>query len=84
MWPQFPTQAAAAAAYEKYLRDAFAKPYILVYFKCQYVDQVLPTGMLKQGLLQTDGKPYEEFAGLLKVIHERLIEQFVNEGRMAR
>jgi hypothetical protein len=84
MWPQFPTQAAAAAAYEKYLRDAFAKPYILGYFKCQYVDQVLPTGMLKQGLLQTDGKPYEEFAGLLKVIHERLIEQFVNEGRMAR
>jgi len=84
MWPQFPTQAAAAAAYEKYLRDAFAKPYILGYFKCQYVDQVLPTGMLKQGLLQTDGKPCEEFAGLLKVIHERLIEQFVNEGRMAR
>ena len=52
MWPQFKTPAEAATAYEAYLRAAFAKPYILGYFKCQYVDQVLPTGMLKQGLLQ--------------------------------
>ena len=84
MWPQFPTQAAAAEAYEKYLGDAFAKPYILGYFKCQYWDQVLPTGMLKQGLRQADGKPYEEFVGLLTKIHQRLIEQLEKEGRLAR
>jgi len=84
MWPQSPTQAEAAAAYENYLHAAFAKPYILGYFKCQYVDQVLPTGMLKQGLLQTGGKPYEEFTGLLTGIHQRLIEQLEREGRLAR
>jgi hypothetical protein len=82
MWPQFPTAAEAAAAYEVYLRAAFAKPYILGYCKCQYVDQVLPTGMLKQGLLRKDGRPCEEFAALLRAIHERLIQQFKQEGRM--
>ena len=66
------------------ITDAFAKPYILGYFKCQYVDQVLPTGMLKQGLHQADGKPYEEFVGLLTKIHQRLIEQLEKEGRLAR
>jgi len=81
MWPQFPTAAAAAEAYEGYLRAAFAKPYILGYFKCQYVDQVLPTGMLKQGLHKPDGTTYEEFAGLLQAIHQRLVAQFEKEGR---
>jgi hypothetical protein len=84
MWPQFPTPAEAAIAYEAYLRAAFAKPYILGYFKCQYVDQVLPTGMLKQGLHKRDGTIYEEFAGLLKALHQRLIEQLEKEGRLAR
>jgi hypothetical protein len=84
MWPQFKTPSEAATAYEAYLRAAFAKPYILGYFKCQYVDQVLPTGMLKQGLLQTDGKPYAEFAKLLTAIHQRLIEQLELERRLTR
>jgi hypothetical protein len=84
MWPQFKTPAEAAAAYEAYLRAAFARPYMLGYFKCQYVDQVLPTGMLKQGLHKRDGTIYEEFAGLLKALHQRLIEQLEKEGRPAR
>ena len=50
-------------------------PRCIGYFKCQYVDQVLPTGMLKQGLHKSDGTVYEEFAGLLTQVHQRLIEQ---------
>ena len=84
MWPQFKTPAAAAEAYEAYLRAAFAKPYILGYFKCQYADQVLPTGMLKQGLHKRDGTIYEEFAGLLKALHQQLLEQLRKEERLAR
>jgi len=53
MWPQFKTPAEAAVAYAAYLRAAFDKPYILGYFKCQYMDQALPTGMLKQGLISS-------------------------------
>lgn len=84
MWPQFKTPAEAAAAYEAYLRAAFAKPYVLGYFKCQYVDQILPTGMLKQGLHRTDGSTYEEFARALQAIHQRLIAQFQREGLWPR
>ena len=50
MWPQFPTDDEAAQAYEAYLVSAFAKPYILGYYKCQYRDAVLAGGQLKQGL----------------------------------
>ena len=82
MWPQFRTPAEAATAYEAYLRAAFGKPYFLGYFKCQYVDQPLPTGMLKQGLNLPDGSPREEFRALLRGIHQRLTEQWRVEGRL--
>ena len=55
--------------------------HVLGYFTCQYVDQVLPTGMLKQGLHKSDGTVYEEFAGLLAHVHQRLIEQLELERR---
>ena len=75
MWPQFATPA-EAAAYEAYLRAAFAKPYLLGYFKCQYVDQVLPTGMLKEGWLETRQGPVRtDFAERLAAIHHRIRAQ---------
>ena len=82
MWPQSRTPGESATAYEAYLRAAFSKPYFLGYFKCQYVDQQLPTGMLKQGLSLPDGTPREEFRRLLKGIHQRLAEQLRTEGRL--
>jgi hypothetical protein len=83
MWPQFATPAEAAAAYETYLRAAFAKPYLLGYFKCQYVDQVLPTGMLKEGLLETrQGPVRKEFAERLAAIHHRIRAQIESENRI--
>jgi hypothetical protein len=83
IWPQFPTPAEAAIAYETYLSAAFAKPYILGYFKCQYVDQVLPTGMLKEGLLETRQGPVRtEFAAMLSAIHHRLRTQLESEKRI--
>jgi hypothetical protein len=73
MWPQFGTPDEAAAAYETYLRAAFSRPYLLGYFKCQYVDAVLPTGMLKQGLLESgQGPPRAAFAEKLAAIHEEI------------
>jgi hypothetical protein len=32
--------------------------------------------MLKQGLLQAGGEPYEEFTGRLKAIHQKLMAEF--------
>ena len=56
MWPQFATDDEAAQAYEAYLVSAFAKPYILGDYKCQYRDAVLASGQLKQGLRTVDGE----------------------------
>ena len=81
--PQFATPAEAATAYEAYLRASFAKPYVLGYFKCQYVDQGLPTGMPKEGLLETRQGPVRtEFAERLAAIHHRLRVQLKSEKRI--
>jgi hypothetical protein len=78
MWPQFKTADEAAAAYEAYLTAAFSRPYILGYFKCQYVDAVLPTGMLKQGILESRSGPIREsFAAELAAIHQRLLQSLL-------
>ncbi len=82
MWQQLPTASEAATAYDAYLRGVFSLPYCLGYFKCQYMDQPLPTGQLKQGLVRTDGTAYAEFSRLLKGIHQRLTDQWRSEGRL--
>jgi hypothetical protein len=76
MWPQFPTPAEAATGYEAYLTSAFAKPYILGYYKCQYRDAILPTGQLKQGLRTVSGELRKDWAESLRQIHTRLLEKF--------
>lgn len=80
MWPQFPTPAKAATAYEAYLTSALAKPYILGYFKCQYRDAILPTGQLKQGIRTVNGDLRRDWAERLQQIHSRLLEEFEKQG----
>lgn len=82
MWAQLPTASEAAAAYEAYLRGVFGLPYFLGYFKCQYMDQTLPTGMLKQGLIKPDGTAYPEFPRLLPDVHQRLMEQWRSDRKL--
>ena len=80
MWPQFPTPAEAAKGYEAYLTSAFAKPYILGYYKCQYRDAILPTGQLKQGLRTVDGELRQDWAQSIARIHQALLATFEKEG----
>jgi hypothetical protein len=80
MWPQFPTSAEAATAYEAYLSSALAKPYILGYYKCQYRDAILPTGQLKQGIRTVNGDLRRDWAERLQQIHSRLLEDFEKQG----
>jgi hypothetical protein len=82
MWPQFSTPAEAATAYEAYLNSAFAKPYILGYFKCQYRDAILPTGQLKQGIRTVSGALRKDWATNLKEIHKRLLAGFEKHLRL--
>jgi hypothetical protein len=64
--------------------SAFAKPYILGYYKCQYRDAVLANGQLKPGLRDQDGKRYESWAQSIARIHQSLLSTFENEGRFTR
>lgn len=84
MWPQFPNESEAAKAYEAYLVSAFAKTYILGYYKCQYRDAVLASGQLKPGLRDQDGKRYESWAQSIARIHQSLLATFEKEGRFDR
>lgn len=81
MWPQFPNESDAAKAYEAYLVSAFAKPYILGYYKCQYRDAVLASGQLKPGLRNQEGKRYESWAQSIARIHQALLDNLEKEGR---
>lgn len=50
--------------YERYVTTAMSQPYLVGFNKCQYQDQVSSDGMLKQGLLRRDGKPYSTVDGI--------------------
>ena len=46
----------------KFLSDAFARPYVIGYLRCQYIDRPARFGRgLRQGLLRDDGQPREGF-----------------------
>ena len=52
------------AYYERYITTAMSQPYLIGYNKCQYQDQVSSDGMLKQGLMRRDEKPYPTVEGI--------------------
>ena len=77
MWTQLPTIAEVADTHAKYLNDALAKPYILGYHRCQYIDRFTPhQEVLKQGLIQADGTPYEELVKLLTDTNHAVLKRF--------
>ena len=77
MWTQLPTVEKVAQTHAKYVNDALSKPYILGYHRCQYIDRFQAhLSVLKQGLIQADGSPYEELVQLLTKTNEEVQERF--------
>lgn len=61
-WYQYPNAAEAASSYDKLLHDAFARPYIVGYFRCQLISAWVERARhYKQGLLRPDGAPFDEY-----------------------
>ncbi len=56
---------------------AFARPHVIGYFRCQYWNQWMPAprNLLKQGLRQADGRPYEEMIRRVADINARLLKE---------
>jgi agarase len=62
IFEQMPNEAAAAKATADFLQAAFAKPYMLGYLRCQYIDRPANYGRgLRQGILRSDGTPRDAF-----------------------
>ncbi len=52
---------------------------IVGYNRCQYIDRYKGgQKILKQGLLQVDGKPYEELVASVQKNNWRIHERFIN------
>lgn len=73
-WFQYATADEAAASYDRFLRDAFAQPYIIGYFRCQYLtiykEQLK---RYKQGLLRPDGTPFEDYVERLQETNRQIL-----------
>ena len=63
IWPyhQRPNEAEAAQATERFLLDAFSRPYLLGYMRCQYIDRYDERrGASKLGLVRDNGIPHAD------------------------
>ena len=79
MWKQLDSEEAVAEAYRRHLHDAFEKPYILGYQRCQYIDRFARhPGVLQQGLLREDGSPYETLVQRVSEANAKAIQDFAN------
>lgn len=77
IWMQVPSEEESGQIYQKYLYDAFKKPYILGYTRCQYISR-MQTGALKQGLLDANGNPYETLIKYTKETNVDIIRKFAD------
>ena len=75
IWTQVSSEEESGKIYQKYLNDAFKKPYIIGYSRCQYISR-MQAGKLKQGLLDVNGNPYETLVRYTKETNEGIIQRF--------
>ncbi len=74
MWGSWPTEDQAADVWSRYLDDAFGRPYMVGIHRCEYID--LPREkVLKQGLIQQDGRPYARTVQRYAEIHKKLYQR---------
>ncbi|MGC9341538.1 MAG: hypothetical protein ACP5E3_02465 [Bacteroidales bacterium] len=81
MWSQLPSEEAAAQAYQDYLNQALSKSYILGYSRCQYISREVGN-VLKQGLLDIYGEPYEKLVETVAKTNKSIMQRFA-EGSLA-
>jgi hypothetical protein len=82
MWQQMESEEAAGQAYAQYLEDAFSKPYIIGFQRCQYIDRFEKRrGILKQGVLKEDGTPYKTLAQYIREANTAALDRFVEERK---
>lgn len=82
MWQNLPSVEAVGKAHGQYLTEGFSTPYLIGYNRCQYIDRVQGKRgktILKQGLLQVDGKPYPELVKTVEENNWMIHQKFINK-----
>jgi hypothetical protein len=75
IFEQMLDEGSAAAATSKFLKAAFAKKYLLGYFRCQYIDRPASFGRgLRQGILNEKGFAREPIVSVYRDAFEEAIE----------
>lgn len=84
MWSQVANGQEAGRLITAYKLDAIRKPYIIGYHRCQYISRLVFAGssQLKQGVLQTNAVPYQQFASELADGNLEVLGVF-SQGRAA-
>lgn len=78
MWQTLPNVDSVGIAHARYLDAAFSTTFLIGYHRCQYIDRYKSgRNILKQGLLQVDGEPYEKLVDWVQTnnwgTHERFL-----------
>ena len=77
MWNTLPDMASVDKAYATYMKGGFATPYIIGYNRCQYIDRYKQgQNILKQGMLQVDGQPYQKLVESVAKHNWQVHQQF--------
>jgi hypothetical protein len=83
-WQKCESEADAARAYENYLADAFAQPYIIGYHRCHYMDHYSKSaGYLMQGLVREDSTPYRVLVEGTARANRSILEAFASRNPSA-
>jgi hypothetical protein len=79
MWKQLESEGAVAEMYRNYVAAAVAKPYIIGYHRCQYIDRYNEyPGVLKQGILREDGSAYKVLEAAITAANASALKTFAD------
>ncbi|MBP7141327.1 MAG: hypothetical protein KBA71_05425 [Opitutaceae bacterium] len=80
-WFQYASASEASESYARFLHDAFARPYIVGYFRCQYLTRYHDEARrFKQGLIRPDGTPYGNFVEHLQNTHREVMQEILERN----
>ena len=81
--PPMKSEEQAAALYRRYLREAFAEPYMVGYNRCQLVTRIRMDGVppaYKQGILDRQGKPYATMCQAVRAANREALARLYTAG----
>lgn len=81
--PPMKSEEEAAALYSRYLREAFAEPYMVGYNRCQLVTRIRVDGdppAWKQGILDPQGKPYATMCQAVRTANREALARLYTAG----